>query len=399
MPIGTLAVVFALTAMARSDDPPGPATSGESSVRAPSATATNDAIAPLPPGAAAAPSAVDFAAAARREESASTVASSYTPNMIGDMGGGPTLQMVFLEGLGGPKVTSLRVPSPSANILGCQRFADNDCTLPTDRLFSDYSFFHNADLGTPSDASRFVPGFEKTFLDGRMSVEMRFPLGDLASSDFTAAGSSLGTTDQFGDIQVIVKGLLYRDEAWALGMGMDVSVPTAADVNVANAAGGPLVKIANQSTHLLPYVALLVKPNEDWFAQFYVQVDVAADGNPVSLNQTGNGLAPVGTIYDQTLIFVDASIGRWLYRNSAARFSGLAAVVEAHYTGGLNAPSSISTSSFTLAPNTAEFNDLDLTVGAHAVFGNTTVTVGYATPVTNDRYFDGELRCFANWNF
>ena len=74
-------------------------------------------------------------------------------------------------------------------------------------------------------------------------------------------------------------------------------------------------------------------------------------------------------------------------------------MVEAHYTGGLNAPSSISTSSFTLAPNTAEFNDLDLTVGAHAVFGNTTVTVGYATPVTNDRYFDGELRCFANWNF
>lgn len=33
MPIGTLAVVFALTAMARSDDPPGPATTGGSSVR------------------------------------------------------------------------------------------------------------------------------------------------------------------------------------------------------------------------------------------------------------------------------------------------------------------------------------------------------------------------------
>ncbi len=319
--------------------------------------------------------------------------------MIGDMGGGPIFRITIPKDITHPGFANLQAPSPSASILGAQRLADNDCTLPTDRVFGDYSYFHDAQLAAPTDANRFVPGFEKTFLDGRMSVEMRFPMGILESNDLVAGSSTFGTAGQFGDLQVIVKAILLEEDTWTLGMGMGVSVPTAPDVNISPATGTQLMKIANNSTHLLPYAALLVKPNDDWFGQAFVQVDVAANDNPVSANLTGAGLTSMGDIYDQTLIFADAAVGRWLFRNPDRRFSGLAAVVEAHYTGGLNAPSTIGTGGFSIGYNTAQFNVLDVIVGAHAVIGNTTVTAGYATPVTDDRFSDGELRFFVNRKF
>jgi hypothetical protein len=384
-----IAVVLALAAVARGADPPAPM---------PDAAVAPAPNTSSPPDSGTVPSLPDFGSQATREESSTVSSLSSSPNMIGDFGGGPTLFLSF-NNFGTEKTTTVLVPSPGASILGRQRFADNDCTLPTDRIFGDYSFFHDAQLGTPSDASRFVPGFEKTFLEGRMSVEMRFPMGDLASSDFSYVGSSVGTTAQFGDIQVIIKSLLFQNETWALGAGMGVSVPTAAEVSVASQTGSPMVTISNESTHLLPYFALLVQPNESWFGQAFIQMDVAANGNAVAYSPFGTHLNSVGTFYDQTLIFADVSVGRWLYRDPMARLSGLAAVVEAHYTGGLNAPSAISTPNFLLTYGTASYNVLDLVVGAHAVMGDTTVTLGFATPVTNDRGFDGELRLFVNRRF
>ncbi len=298
-----------------------------------------------------------------------------------------------------PSPIAINIPSPSGGVLGRQRISDNESPIPTDRVFCDYSFFHDAVLSTPSDANRFVPGFEKTFFDRRMSVEMRFPMGIMASSNIVADQTGFGTTGQFGDMEVILKGIVAQEETWTLSMGLGISIPTAPGVNVGLADGTPLLKIVNQSTHLLPFFGLLVKPNDEWFSQVYVQVDVAASGDPVSANVAGNGLVSVGDLYDQTLIFVDASIGRWLYRNPARRLSGLAAVIEAHYTGGVNAPSALQAGNFLIGDGTARYNDVDITVGAHAVIGNTTLTVGYATPATEDRGFDGELRVFVNRKF
>jgi hypothetical protein len=402
--LGSVAVVCALAAIARGADPVAPlppatgATQGAAPVVAPNAPVAP--VVPSPPSTGAAPSLPDLGSAAFREESAPALFSSYAPNEIGDNPfSSTTYRLTFVGGTTNAKFVTFQVPSPSASMLGAQRLGDDDCTLPRDRVFADYSFFHDAQLGTPSDANRFVPGFEKTFLDGRMSVEMRFPMGSLASNDFTVNGSSVGTTDQFGDIQVIVKALLARNETWALGMGMGISVPTAPDVTVANFTGGPLAQITNHSTHLLPYFAALYTPNEDWFVQAFTQVDVAASGNPVSYNPFGNNMISVGTIYDQTMLFADVSVGRWLFRNPEGRFSGLAAVVEAHYTGGLNAPSTVQTNNFSVSYPTVEYNVLDLTVGAHAVIGKSTVTLGFSTPLTEDRGFDGELRLFVNRRF
>ncbi len=392
--MGSFPLLLALAAPGWSADSPGGTL----------AASESQALA-LPAGGAAAPAALlppDLGAEAAREESAASVASTFAPNMIGDMGGGPLLHASIGRFGTQAQFLNLDVPSPGNGILGRQRFADNDCTLPTDRVFFDASYFHEAELAAPMDASRFVPGFEKTFLCGQMSVEMRFPLGDLEADNLTANSTTFGNTGQFGDIQIILKAILLQGNTWTLGAGLDISVPTAPGLTIENAFGTPLMQIDNSSTHLLPYLALLVNPNNDWFVQAALQFDVAANGNPVSANLTGNGLTPCGQIYDPTLIFADATLGRWLYRNPCQRFSALAAVVEAHYTGELNAPSSVGgngLNGFSLGYDTASFNVLDITVGAHAVIGRTTVTAGFATPLTEDRGFEGEFRFFVNRYF
>ena len=171
-----------------------------------------------------------------------------------------------------------------------------------------------------------------------MSLEMRFPMGVLESSNIVADSPSFGTTGQFGDIQIILKAIVLQEDTWTLCMGLEISVPTAPGVHVGLADGTPLVKIANSSTHLLPFFGLLVTPNDNWFIQTYLQVNIPASGDPVSANVSGNGLASTGEIYDQTQLFADAVVGRWLYRNAARRFSGLAAVVESALYGRAERP-------------------------------------------------------------
>ena len=132
-----------------------------------------------------------------------------------------------------------------------------------------------------------------------------------------------------------------------------------------------------------------------------MQVDVPVNGDPVSANLNGSGLTGAGNVYDRTLLFVDASVGRWLYRDDSRRINGLAAVLEAHYTSfaSLKDPSAMNSGGYVIGDYPAAYNVLDLTMGMHAVMGNTTVTLGYAVPLTDDRGFDGELRFFVNRKF
>ena len=123
---------------------------------------------------------------------------------------------------------------------------------------------------------------------------MRFPMAVMESNNIVADQSSFGNTGQFGDMEVIVKAIVVQEDTWTLSAGLGISIPTAPDVNVGLADGTPLAKVANHSTHLQPFFGLLVTPNDDWFAQAYLEIDVAASGDPVSANLTGNGLTSVG---------------------------------------------------------------------------------------------------------
>ena len=291
----------------------------------------------------------------------------------------------------------INIPSPGGGVIGRQRISDDENPLPQDRIFCDYSFFHDAYLVSPADVNRIVPGFEKTFLDGRMSVEMRFPMAIMESNNIVADEPGFGNTGQFGNLEIIVKGIIAQRDIWTLSGGMGISVPTAPDENVNLADGTQLIKVANQSTHLLPFFALLVRPDDRWFGQAFVQVNVAANGDAVSAN-LGNGLTPIADIYDQTLLFVNGMVGRWMYTSPNNRFR-LATVLEAHYTGGLNVPSAVQAGGFVVGNNSARFSAMDLTIGGHAVVNNTTFSLGFATPVTDERFFEGELRFFVNQKF
>jgi hypothetical protein len=107
------------------------------------------------------------------------------------------------------------------------------------------------------------------------------------------------------------------------------------------------------------------------------------------------------------MLYADLSLGYWLRRSECDTelVTGLAPVVEVHMNQTLDSPSSLGTPphSFATTTVTGAFDNLsilDLTVGCHVeLHKNTTVTAGYCAPLTSEREFDGQFRCFVNYRF
>jgi hypothetical protein len=119
----------------------------------------------------------------------------------------------------------------------------------------------------------------------------------------------------------------------------------------------------------------------------------------VLLNSAGTGLVPAGRLNEQALLFLDLSVGRWIYRDLSGPPRGLAWVVEAHYTSTIEDADAFSSGVFQVGDPQQDFDILNLTLGLHAQMGRSVFTVGYGVPVTDDRGFDGELRAFVNRYF
>jgi hypothetical protein len=93
-----------------------------------------------------------------------------------------------------------------------------------------------------------------------------------------------------------------------------------------------LATVENEAFYLQPFVGMLWTPNERMFGQFLMQFDFDTNGNRVRFN--GLAGSPSGVIQDQTLLFLDASFGYWLYRNpcSDGHITGIAPMLEIHHT-------------------------------------------------------------------
>src|SRR5688572_30352983 len=154
------------------------------------------------------------------------------PNMIGDFfgGGGGQSAIQLFRGQGPTLVT---IPSPGTSSVGRVKLAENVSPIPRDRVFVNYSYFDNVPL-TPDgvNVNRFVPGFEKTFLDGTMSFEVRFPFASTLSSNVVAGGPTKDDWGEFGNLSAIWKTLLHVDRRWVTTAGLQLTVPTADDVTV-----------------------------------------------------------------------------------------------------------------------------------------------------------------------
>jgi len=242
---------------------------------------------------------------------------------------------------------------------------------------------------------RYTLGLEKTFFDGRWSVDLRLPFSN--PYEFQAGGFGV-EGGAVGNVSVILKRLLRATDEGALAAGLTIGTPTGSDVRVQD--GGVHYTLENQAVHLAPFIGFLRMPSECFFYQGFLQVDVPTNGNQIDYLDTGGGLSgSLGTLTDQTALYVDLSAGYWLYRHpDAFLLTGVASLVEFHYATALGDADVVSG---TFGGTTVRFGDLhnpgdvaNVTVGLHTELrGHTTLRVGGVFPLHDSpgRPFDAEL--------
>jgi hypothetical protein len=242
------------------------------------------------------------------------------------------------------------------------------------------------------NVSELEPGFEKTFLNGAASIELRAPM-----SSIDVIGN------QFDNLGLAFKGLLLSQNDLDVCAGMSMNVPTGPNVGYQLTGSPPPAAaivpstdtILNQSVHLLPFVGGLWRPSDRLFVQGYIQVDVDVSGDQVIDNATSLSL---GRVYDPTLLYVDLGAGYWLRRGDYSRLiPGLALMGEIHVN------ESVGAGATTVAGAVSNsFSLVDAVVGLHMDFSpQSNLTLGYVSPITGgpDRALNGELRAFGNYRF
>lgn len=300
------------------------------------------------------------------------------------------------------QVTEQFIPGPNvADIVGRVRVQDNNGTIPQDRVFFDYNYFHNVPFTANGiDVNRFTPGVEKTFWNGMGSIDVRVPMGVTYNSNQIIDSVPDTSATEFGNVTLITKFLLTSNDDCALAAGMAVALPTADDFKIYSQTGSEILSIDNDSVHLVPYLAFLYAPRgSDCFFQSFVTVDVDTNGNPVFGNLGTNDLEELGTWNDQTLVSASGTVGKYLYQNYSrqSRLQAVALVGELHYTATVNEADTVNAGPFLLGNSGYDLSLLNGMFGGHLRFGNSTLTGGYAVPLTSsDRVFDGELRMFIN---
>lgn len=349
---------------------------------------------------------------ARSSSSPARSFSSYTrlaraPNMFGDFIG--LGQVLVANRTEGTVTSDLPIGGGSSFKIG-----ENNKPIPVDRIYFNFNGFQNAvqfteQLGPnagPRDANlnRYTFGFEKTFLAGDASIDVRLPLTD----GFQGASPAFAVdTGEYGNISMFFKHLIYRDDIHALSYGCGVGLPTGSNTDVF--VNGSPVTLQNEAVHLMPFIGYYSMPSEDWFYQAFLQLDFAANGNDVVGGAPGRSL---GRLNDQNLFQTDFSLGRWLYRNYDSGYSrGLAGVLELHYTSTMQDADVLNVAVVTARSGTigGQFGNpanrsdiLNLTAGLHWQLTDlSNFRVGCAIPLRNDpdRQFDTEIQASFNRYF
>ncbi|MEX0725257.1 MAG: hypothetical protein WD065_03250 [Planctomycetaceae bacterium] len=329
-------------------------------------------------------------------------ASRNVPALIGDFFGGS--QFVTLTGPAfpdseedGPTQIPLAMPA------GQVKLTENSSPIPRDRILFNYSYFSDVRLAPGGvNVNRFTPGFEKTFLEGDGSLELRVPFATTLDSDITDGVYSTGDVE-FGDVMATLKYAFARTDTWVASAGFGMIFPTADDIDLSNRTGQQLLKIENESVHILPYIGGAFAPTERFFVQGIFQIDAPVNGNTVLIVDDpfnpSEGLVRAGKLTPATFMFIDVSTGYWFYRanewdlENSDGITGVAGIFEIHYNKTLNDFDAINFQGNTVGANN-DFEQLNLVAGGLVeVNADASLSFGYAVPVTNDRVFQGEFRC------
>ena len=306
---------------------------------------------------------------------------------------------------------------PGINV-GFTKLVENSSPIPRDRVYFNYSYFKGANI-TPerADVNRFTPGFEKTFFDQWASIEIRTPFaGTISNVQTVDSGACGGLSEyrdvEFGNMSVIFKSFLMQRETWGVSAGMQVLLPTAESVyvNGTTQTGQPLnlVYVENQSVHTMPFVGAVWAPNDRWFNQAMLEMDVDSNGNPAYVNSTldanvsGSQMASAGRVLYPTFMYLSFSTGYWIYTSKGPGLTGFSPVMEVHVNQAMNQFQPINAYGYSLGNDQGILSVTNGLVGCNFEWNRrSTVTFAYVTPLGGglDRFFDGELRAFVNWRF
>jgi len=295
------------------------------------------------------------------------------------------------------------------------KISENNKALPMDRVYFMFHHFHNVvDShpntnfpfgGTSSPINRYTIGLEKTFLQGRWSVDLRLPFAEKYCADADALRME---GDSMGDFALVVKRLLWSCETSAAAIGLGIDTPTGSDMG-GSLFDNPFV-FKNDAVHLSPFVGFLVAPTDMCYFQMFLEVDVPTSGNEFELFEPStNQMESLGQLDDQTLFQLDVTAGWWFYRDSGGGgLTGLGSIFEFHYTTTVDDADVLDVP--VSAPNITGgrwrfgnlLNRLDVAnfaAGLHAlIHENTTLRVACVFPAVTryDNPFDAEVHVSVN---
>lgn len=255
---------------------------------------------------------------------------SAAPGMIGDFFGNTYQMNIVSAGQVPGQFTTI----PQAG--GDRRFkiAENYSPFPVDRVFFNYNHFHNALItadGRDANLDRGTLGIERTFLDQLWSVEFRLPFSSGLNNDQFVIPNANNVANELGNIAFALKRLMFRTDTLATSIGMGMVLPTGPTARLYDFSGSLVTTLENEAFYLQPFVGAWWTPNDRFFAQFAAQLDFDTHGNTVDFVRVGSG--PEGILQDQTLLFLDASFGYWLFHDpySDGVVTGLAPMIELHH--------------------------------------------------------------------
>ena len=200
---------------------------------------------------------------------------SSAPFMIGDAFGGIGGSDIIISGPGGTQGIN---GGGSLDVTGRLKLVENFSPMPRDRVFFDYNYFDDVPLVLNNDASinRYVPAFEKTFLDGWASIEMRAPVANTLNS--TLSGSTPNSARPGSSATCSYRsrpcsGAPTRSlcpAAWRM------SVPTGPSITLVNFPQVALnqLQIQNRAVYFQPFLSYLWTPNERFHTQSAAELRV-----------------------------------------------------------------------------------------------------------------------------
>ena len=309
---------------------------------------------------------VDSQAFAQAPAAGGEAGATFNPAMFGDLGVrgfARIISTIFIppvtQTIKGPLGSIVVVLIPGRTIItttevpilgpGSYKIADNESPRPTDRVFLTYNYFDRVE-GFNLGLSREVIGFEKTFLSGDASFEVRLPF--LQTTGDTLSGL---TNHEVGDMTLITKFAFINDETTGnvLSGGFALTVPTA-DHSLVLEDGNALRSVLCQ-----PWLGWIYNRG-NFYAHAFHSLVVPTDSR------------------DVTELNNDVGIGYWIYKNPDGFLRGIVPTFEGHLYTPLNHRNN---ADVIYAPNI-----FTLTAGVNFVMPrNSTLGLAVATPTTGPR--------------